>query len=101
MDTILFEYHPEAEIPWALTQHIDVYRNVNDPIETVLFTDGLKRVLQTKKDSTIHVGADGSTRDVMTVSGHVVFDFLGRGIEQYYPITESLGKQGVFNTKIV
>jgi len=41
LDTIQFEYHPEAEIPWALTQHIDVYRNVNDPIETVLFTDGL------------------------------------------------------------
>lgn len=27
LDTIQFEYHPEAEIPWALTQHIDVYRN--------------------------------------------------------------------------
>jgi len=100
LDTIKFEYHPEAEIPWALTQHIDVYRNVNDPIETVLFTDGLKRVLQTKKDTTIHVGESGGTRDVMVVSGHVVFDFLGRGIEQYYPITEALGKAGVFNTGV-
>ncbi len=58
LDTIRFEYHPEAEIPWALTRHIDVYRNVNDPIETVLFTDGLKRVLQTKKDATIHTSSD-------------------------------------------
>ncbi|MEK8019536.1 MAG: RHS repeat domain-containing protein [Candidatus Parabeggiatoa sp.] len=95
-----FEYHPEAKIPFALTQHIDVYRNVNDPIETVLFTDGLKRVLQTKKDATIHTSIDTEPQDVMTVSGHVVFDFIGRGIEQYYPITESLGSPGVFNTSV-
>jgi len=95
-----FEYHPEAEIPWALTQHIDVYRNVNDPIETVLFTDGLKRVLQTKKDATIHTSIDTEPQDVMTVSGQVTFDFLGRGIEQYYPITEALGLAGVFNTSV-
>jgi RHS repeat-associated protein len=101
LDTIKFEYHPEAEIPWALTQHIDVYRDVSDPIETVLFTDGLKRVLQTKKDATIHANEGrGGNRDVMIVSGHVTFDFLGRGIEQYYPITEALGKQGVFNTGV-
>ena len=95
-----FEYHPEAEIPLALTQHIDVYRNVNDPIETVLFTDGLKRVLQTKKDATIHTSIDTEPQDVMTVSGQVTFDFLGRGIEQYYPITEALGLAGVFNTSV-
>ncbi|RKZ54020.1 MAG: hypothetical protein DRR16_14190 [Candidatus Parabeggiatoa sp. nov. 3] len=100
LDTIQFEYHPEAKIPFALTQHIDVYRNVNDPIETVLFTDGLKRVLQTKKDTTIHTCVDTEPQDVMTVSGHVTFYFLGRGIEQYYPITEALSKAGVFNTSV-
>jgi len=57
-------------------------------------------VLQTKKDTTIHVGEGGGTRDMMVVSGKVTFDFLGRGIEQYYPITEALGKAGVFNTGV-
>ncbi|HIE02842.1 MAG TPA: RHS repeat-associated core domain-containing protein [Thiotrichaceae bacterium] len=95
-----FEYHPEAKIPFALTQHIDVYRNVNDPIETVLFTDGLKRVLQTKKDATIHTSIDTEPQEVMVVSGHVKFDFVGRTIEQYYPIKESLGHQGVFNISV-
>ncbi len=100
LDTIRFESHPDAKIPMALTRHIDVYRNVNDPIETVLFTDGLKRVLQTKKEATIHTSKETATQNTMTVSGHVTFDFLGRGIEQYYPITESLGNQGVFNTGV-
>jgi RHS repeat-associated protein len=100
LDTIYFEYHPEAKIPWALTRHIDVYRDIKVPIETVLFTDGLKRVLQTKKDATVFMGESRPAKDVMTVSGRITFDFLGRSIEQYYPITESLGDQGVFNTSV-
>ncbi len=95
LETIRFAYHPEADDPWALTTHIDVYRDQNDPIETVLFTDGLKRVLQTKKDATIHTGIETAAQAVMTVSGHVSYDFIGRSIEQYYPITEALGRQGV------
>jgi len=100
LETIRFAYHPEADDPWALTTHIDVYRDQNDPIETVLFTDGLKRVLQTKKDATIHTGIETAAQAVMTVSGHVSYDFIGRGIEQYYPITEALGRQGVFNSGV-
>ncbi|MDM8564425.1 SpvB/TcaC N-terminal domain-containing protein [Candidatus Halobeggiatoa sp. HSG11] len=98
--TIQFEYHPNASTPWALTMHLDFYRDVNDPIETVLFTDGLKRVIQTKKDAAIHNGGSGNATDKMTVSGHTKFDFLGRTIAQYYPIVEPLGKQGVFNSGI-
>jgi hypothetical protein len=33
----------------------------------------------------------------MTVFGLVVYDFVGRSEEQYYPITEALGQQGTFN----
>ncbi|OQW92720.1 MAG: hypothetical protein BWK79_14075, partial [Beggiatoa sp. IS2] len=63
--------------------------------------DGLKRVLQTKKDVSLHVGAGNSTtQDKMTVSGHQVFDFVGRTIEQYYPVVENLGQQGQFNPTI-
>lgn len=98
--TLSFEYHPEARPAYALTQHIDVYRNSADPIETVLFVDGLKRALQTKKDAAIHMGENGQAQDNMIVSGLVMYDFLGRSVAQYYPITESLGRQGIFNAGV-
>jgi len=98
--TLRFEYHPEARPAYALTQHIDVYRNSADPIETVLFVDGLKRAIQTKKDAAIHMGENGQAQDNMIVSGLVMYDFLGRSVAQYYPITESLGRQGVFNSGV-
>src|SRR5207249_8877295 len=49
--TIRFEYHHDAATPWARTMHIDTFRDPSgvDTINTVLFIDGLKRVLQTKK----------------------------------------------------
>lgn len=66
-------------------------------IDTILFTDGLKRVLQTKKDATIHVSPMSGTQDVMTVSGRVIFDALGRTVERYYPVTEAKGGNHAFN----
>ena len=104
--TIDFEYNPLRDVPgdtqypdvdvsWALTQHIDTYRDLFDPIETVLFIDGLGRVLQTKKDAAIWDGA--APQDRMVASGRITFDFLGRQTEQYYPVVEGLGSQGVFN----
>lgn len=94
--TIAFEYHPEASVPYAVTRHLD--RDAtgavkDDTIDTVTFTDAVGRVVQTKKDATV----DG--KDVMTVSGRVVFDALGRTVEQYYPVTEPKGDADtVFNT---
>ncbi|CAK8710557.1 hypothetical protein GKODMF_00765 [Candidatus Electrothrix gigas] len=99
-ETIVFAYHPEAAVPWALTQHYDNYQQKTDPLETVTFMDGLKREIQTKKDGAISTGSGNSkdkTKDVMIVSGRIIFDFVGRAVEQYYPITENLGKQGIFN----
>ena len=98
--TIAFEYHHDALPAWALTRHLDVYRNINDPIETVLFVDGLARAIQTKKDGTIHQSPTAAAKDVQIVSGHQTFDFVGRTIEQYYPVTEPLGQQGKFNPDI-
>lgn len=98
--TIAFEYHHDALPAWALTQHLDVYRNLHDPIETVLFVDGLARTIQTKKDGTIHQSPTAAAKDVQIVSGHQTFDFVGRTIEQYYPVTEPLGQQGKFNPEI-
>jgi len=94
--TIAFAYHPEAQVPWALTRHFDTYQQAADPLETVLFIDGLKRVLQTKKDAA--VGTNGAaSQDRMIVSGRVIFDHVGRTVAQYYPVPENLGSQGVFN----
>lgn len=92
-----FEYHPEAATPWARTRHLNVFRNAADPIDTVLFIDGLKRVIQTKKDITLFTGPTTAPVDAMSVSGRVVYDAFGRAIAQHYPVTEALGNAGAFN----
>src|SRR5215472_13266238 len=95
--TIDLSYSPSATPPWALTRHVDSFRSATDRIETALFTDGLKRVVQTKKDGAVSPQAGTAPADVMTVSGRVIFDPFGRTVQQFYPVTEPLGQQGVFN----
>jgi RHS repeat-associated protein len=97
--TIRFEYHPNGTDPWALTRHFDALRDPSggDTIDTVLFIDGLKRALQTKKDATIFAAANSPAENKMTVSGHVTFDFVGRAVDQFYPTTEPQGSAGTFN----
>ena len=92
--TIDFEYHPEATVPYAVTRHID--RNSDgsiktDSMDSITFTDGLKRVTQVKKDAAVSTGPDTPAANVMTISGRAVYDFLGRAVEQYYPTTEPKG----------
>ncbi|MDT3706352.1 MAG: SpvB/TcaC N-terminal domain-containing protein, partial [Thiobacillus sp.] len=91
--TLRFAYFPDAAAPYAITEHLnlDAAGQVNVPIDTVLFTDGIKRVLQTKKRASVN----GQT--MMIVSGRTVFDGLGRTIEQYYPVVEPIGQAGTFN----
>ncbi|HET6214866.1 MAG TPA: sugar-binding protein, partial [Micromonosporaceae bacterium] len=95
--TIRFEYHPDAAVPWALTRHLDKFRSATDPIDTVLFIDGLARPLQTKVDATVHTGPSSAAVDVMAVSGRVTLDHVGRTVERFYPTTEPLGTPGVFH----
>jgi RHS repeat-associated protein len=98
--TITFEYHPDGDIPWAITHNADVFRGPGATIDTVTFIDGLERNLQTKKTATIFTGASSAPQDVMVVSGQVTFDFLGRDIATTYPVTEPLGTPGVYNTSV-
>jgi RHS repeat-associated protein len=107
--TIRFDYHPEADasvglVPYAVSFHLDKDANgqpkPSGTIDTILFTDGLKRVLQTKKDATIHISPMGGTQDVMTVSGRVIFDALGRTEKQYYPVTEAKGSNYALNATL-
>ena len=94
--TIDFTYNPLAPVPWALTRHVDTFRSATDRIETALFTDGLKRVVQTKKDAAVSPAAGTAPTDVMVVSGRITFDPFGRTVAQFYPVTESLGQAGTF-----
>ncbi|MGO4636435.1 SpvB/TcaC N-terminal domain-containing protein [Streptomyces sp. 2RAF24] len=91
--TITFGYHPEAPVPYATTQHLDRAASGvrDDTIDTVTFTDGLKRVLQTKKDAAVSAAPGATPTQVMTVSGRLKFDHLGRAVEKYYPVTEDKG----------
>ncbi|MFB7513266.1 SpvB/TcaC N-terminal domain-containing protein [Streptomyces sp. NPDC056144] len=87
--TIAFAYHPEAPVPYAITRHLDrdaTGRARDDTIDTIGFSDGLGRIVQTKKDATV------GGQDVMTVTGRTVFDALGRSVAQYYPVTEPKGE---------
>ncbi|MFI6698967.1 SpvB/TcaC N-terminal domain-containing protein [Streptomyces sp. NPDC050509] len=97
--TIDFEYHPEAVVPYATTKNLD--RDAGgvraDTLDTVTFSDGLKRVLQTKKDASVAASPGTAPQAVMTVSGRLKFDFLGRTTEKYYPVTEP---KGAANTKL-
>ena len=95
--TILFEYNPYVAIndaqhdSWARTQHYDkdAYgASKGNPIETLLFIDGMSRIIQTKKDATVTESAGATPNDMMIVSGRVIYDAFSRRIEQYYPTTE-------------
>ncbi|WP_189077520.1 SpvB/TcaC N-terminal domain-containing protein [Mangrovihabitans endophyticus] len=96
--TVDIEYHPEAVVPYAITRNVD--RNADgsfrtNSIDTITFTDGLGRVIQSKKDATL----DGV--EAMTVSGHVEYDFAGRVVASSYPVTEAKGPLSTrFTTKI-
>ena len=102
--TVDIEYHPEAATPYAITRNID--RNADgtirtNSIDTIVFTDGLGRVIQTKKDATLSTGPNTPPVEAMTVSGQTVHDFAGRIVAQSYPISEPKGPTNIrFNTKV-
>jgi len=92
--TIDFEYHPEAAVPYAVTRHVDRQADGSvrpDTIDTIMFVDGLGRVIQTKTDAAVAAGADATPSDVMVVSGRSVFDALGRVVRKHFPTVEPKG----------
>ncbi|HEX6683468.1 MAG TPA: SpvB/TcaC N-terminal domain-containing protein [Candidatus Limnocylindrales bacterium] len=93
-----YEYHPEAVVPYAITRHVDRQADGSvraDTIDTVTFIDGLKRVVQTKKDAAVHTGENTAPADVMAVSGRSRYDFVGRVVEHFYPVTEPKGAANI------
>ncbi|MDH3976685.1 MAG: hypothetical protein OEV42_20680, partial [Deltaproteobacteria bacterium] len=87
--TLSFEYHPEVVPARALTKNKEHWDS-SETIDTLIYTDGLKRVLQTKKEAEV--------RKVygMTISGKAIYDAFGRVIQQGQPVFEA-GYQTAFN----
>jgi RHS repeat-associated protein len=88
----LYFYNPAAAVPNATTKNRDM-ANQPGTIDIITITDGLGRVIQTKKDAT--VAQQGSGLDALTsgssmiVSGMEYYDNGGRKIRQYYPTYEA------------
>ena len=74
----------------ALTYNKAVSVKGSDPIiiRTLTYADGMKRIIQTKKDAAVDDGS-GNPQNGMIVSGKVKFDELGRVTRQGQPNYES------------
>ncbi len=75
---------------FARTYHYDRQHPSND-ITTTLLSDGLGRMLQTKKDAEIN-GCD-----TIIVTGKIIYDCFGRTIEQYHPFLEGMASYSSYN----
>lgn len=96
--TIAYEYHPEADVPYALTKHYDPEHAA--AIETYTFIDGLRRTVQVKKSGALFAGENQEDRRQTIVSGRVRFDAFGRITESFYPILEAAGRETQFNPNL-
>ncbi|MBS0011180.1 MAG: hypothetical protein KFF49_07210, partial [Bacteroidales bacterium] len=93
--TLAFEYHPEAEVPFARTMHYDsVY---DSSIDTYSFTDGLGRPVQVKKAAVLFNDAAVEDSPGFVVSGKVIYDAFGRVIKAYQPMAEQLASPHIYN----
>jgi len=96
--TLAYEYHTEAEVPYALTRHYDPEHG--GEIETYTFVDGLLRPVQIKKTGSLFQGDGQPDQLRMIVSGTTIYDAFGRETANYYPVTEPLDDAPVFNTTL-
>ncbi|HWN71507.1 MAG TPA: toxin TcdB middle/N-terminal domain-containing protein, partial [Haliangium sp.] len=92
-----FEYHPEAAVPWALTRERHALGGAGATIDTVVFTDGYGRIIQSKWHAAVHTDPRTPAASVMVVSGRVKVDHVGRAVEVFAPTTEPLGSASRFN----
>lgn len=101
--TIRMEYHPKnygslditasGAQSYACTYHYDI-QHQSDPIRTTLISDGLGRLLQTKKDAEI------GGQEVSLVTGKVEYDCFGRTVKQYHPFTEDTVQYASYNDSV-
>lgn len=91
--TYIKDFTNGVDSVYAYTIHYDP-AHANDSIETHIFTDGLGRVIQTKKD------AEVDSKDKVIVSGHTKYDAFGRTVELYFPVVEDKGNEETINRDI-
>ncbi|MET3012118.1 SpvB/TcaC N-terminal domain-containing protein, partial [Flavobacterium psychrophilum] len=97
--TIAYQYFPFATVPYAKTSNYDP--EYNQDIETFTYTDGLGRALQVKKTASLFAGNGMPDIESHIVSGKIVYDALGRVIENYYPITSAASNSFVTATSLI
>ncbi len=85
--SLAMEYFPVADPPYAVVHHKDITRP--DPIDTVVFQDGLGRTLQSRRDTAVDQNSGSATRVGFVVSGQVEFDPLGRVASVGQPVFDS------------
>ena len=78
---------------WARTSHYDPQDTTNS-ICTVVITDNLGRLLQTKKDAEIN------GHEVTLVTGRVFYDCFGRTVKQYQPFTEDTAQCATYSDSL-
>ena len=93
---------PPLRVPFAVTENRERdadFELKTDTIDTIIFTDGLKRVIQSKKDAALHQ-AGGAPRDVMVISGRLAFNHVNRSSRMFYTTSEAKGNNTAFNPGI-
>jgi len=71
--TIEVAYDTTARPAWAFTRNRLEEQGGDGRLDTVVFVDGLQRIIQTKKDAQVEGGTIG-----MSVTGQLTFDAMGR-----------------------
>lgn len=90
MPAVFFAYYPGEYPARAVTRNKLYFDPLDETaMDTVLFIDGLKRVIQTKKEAEVLLAGDTTPTYGMNVSGKTVFDALGRVSRQGQPVFET------------
>jgi hypothetical protein len=79
-------YHLETPARAVTKNKIFFEPDNKETLDTVLFIDGLKRVIQTKKEGEVLLPGDWSSSYGMNVTGQVLFDLMGRVEKQGQPV---------------
>ncbi|WP_242158318.1 SpvB/TcaC N-terminal domain-containing protein [Aestuariivivens sediminis] len=88
--TMAVEYNINSDVPYARTKHYDP-RHPNNDMEIITFIDGLKRMIQIKKDASVFTDRSAQDEEKMIVSGITEYDAFSRKMKNYYPTTETKG----------
>jgi RHS repeat-associated protein len=97
---ITFEYYHSENPPRAVTHnkiHFDT--SYTEAIDTVIVIDGLKRVIQTKKEGEVLFSGRTSPTYGMNVTGKVLFDLMGRVCKQGQPVFQT-GYNAQYNSSV-